>query len=326
MKTSRSNLSLSASQTVGVRPALDASKAIRSSVSRAPRPYRCDTLLWIGDSEHPEMRAVWQVCQQSCDVIAIRRSIDDAIGSPPRHSPTHVIVAQTNRHEVAGFVIDGERSVSLRSKFAEADVLVVRGSLVAPTVRLPNGGGVPNNTACSGHPGSLNEPPMPVWVNSVSVLEAVNYLPHWFDDSTAVDAVGSEERSGVYSGSSDVIVRPVVVVASQYTDAECYLDSLQGLWRCGAHSAPLVQWQRELTRRSSAGFATVLWDDSAAPPTTGDQWVQRCGRAPHARHIWMTGMANRDQRRVARENGIDAVVEKPGRLECLIAAVVQGVH
>ncbi|EMI58088.1 hypothetical protein RSSM_00475 [Rhodopirellula sallentina SM41] len=254
----------------------------------------CDTLLWIGDNEHPEMRAAWRVCQQVSDVIAIRGGIAEATERPPRSSPTHVIVAQSNRHDARQIAIDGESLPRLRSQFPDADMLVVRGRLVAPTVRLPER--------------SVNRNAGEHWVDSVPSSEAESFLRYWL--------------TGVECPDESLSLGPIVVVSSVYQDAEPYIETLRSLPCSEEGGHALVQWQRTLTRHSSAGFATVLWDDSVAVPCGAEGWRIRCERAPGARHVWMTGLANESQRQIARENGVDAVVEKPGRLACLVDALI----
>lgn len=266
---------------------------MKTSRSETP-PLGCETLLWIGDNEHLEMHAAWRVCQRVSDVIAIHGNIGDAIYRPPRCSPTHVIVAQSNRHVARQVAIDGESLPRLRSRFPGAKMLVVRGRLVAPTVRMPER--------------SVSRDAGEHWVDSVSSGEAESYLRYWL--------------TGVERSNESLSLGPIVVVSSVYQDAEPYIDTLRNL-RCleeGGHA--LVQWQRTLTRHSSAGFATVLWDDSVAVPCGAEGWRTRCEKAPGARHVWLTGLANESQRQVARENGVDAVVEKPGRLACLVDALI----
>ncbi len=249
-------------------------------------------LLWIGDSEHRELRKAWQVCQQLADSISIRRSIEDAIERPPRQIPTHLIVAQTNRHNRAQAAIDGDQLSQLQACFPNTHLLVLRGALVAPTVRLP--------PASSATPGNSSLP----WVDSVCGAESQSYLTRWL-------AVSGEPIDAFSLTSSRL---PLVVVAARYCFAESYLDSLRMLTGGDGTPEPLLVWQRELTPRSGRGFATVVWDESAAPPAAGDVWQQRTESAPQATHVWISAMATTEQREIAIENGIDQVLHKPSRL------------
>ncbi|MCM2371288.1 hypothetical protein [Aporhodopirellula aestuarii] len=296
--------------------------------------FGCDRLLWVGDNEHRQMRPAWRICQKHCDTIAVRYGIDEALESPPRQMPTHVIVAQTNRHERTRLAIDGVGYARFRSLYPEAEVLVVRGPLVASTVRLPES---PSPLASltkpriAASPADARSCETPIWVDSVSSDEAPTFLPHWLTSQKQAESgdvrLATGESSAIENDSDQLheptqpIVGPIAIVASRFADAESYLDALAGLLHDSGRLEPMIRWQRELTHRTSSGFATVLWDESAAPATTPEDWRERCERAPEARHVWMTGLANLEQRTVARENGIHNVLEKPGRLECLIASL-----
>ena len=266
--------------------------------SLSERPCRegetldCESLLWIGDSEHYELRRAWRVCQQRADTIAIRQSIDDVIERPPRQIPTHFIVVQTNRHDRAQTAIDGEQLAQLRTCFPNTQLLVLRGSLVAPTVRLPLNSGATSGTTVT------------PWVDSISILESETYLTRWL--------AGATKTVDTFSWTSSRL--PLVMVVARYCFPECDLDSLRLLASSDDTHEPLIAWQRELTPRSGRGFATVVWDESAAPPASGGIWQQRCELAPQATHVWISAMATTEQRAAAIENGIDHVLCKPGRL------------
>ncbi|TWT64861.1 hypothetical protein [Allorhodopirellula solitaria] len=262
------------------------------SPSGTPR-FACESLLWIGDPGHPDVAPAWRVCQRGCDSISMRQSIAESLAAPPRQPPTHVLVAQTTRHERGMQAIDGPEIAALRSQFADATTLVIRGELVAPTVRLPPQSGA---TAQSG---------APPWVESIPLSAAPDYLPHWL----APEAIVARR------------LLPVVVVAARYAFAESLIDSLAMLCSGLGTDEPLVQWQRDLTPRSARGFATVLWDESTAAPQSTEQWRQRRGIAPQSRHVWVTGMATTQQRSRAVDQGADQVLDKPGRLECLQTSV-----
>ncbi len=280
--------------------------------------FACQALLWIGDTEHFDVAPAWRTCQRSCDGISIRRSIAETLAAPPRQSPSHIVMAQTNRHERSCWAIDGPDVADLREQFSNAKMLVLRGPLVAPTVLLP------------AKANSAQGSQAPVWVDSVSLSQAPTYLPHWFEASPMDHPLGvvgdsADRRSGPAAVLVDVEsarrLLPVVVVAAQYALAESLIDSLSLLFAGERVDEPLIQWQRDLTRRSACGFGTVLWDDSVARAESTRQWHDRCRLAPRARHIWMTGIATPEQRRRAREQGVHQVLEKPGRLECLAESV-----
>ncbi len=281
-----------------------------------PPLFACDSLLWIGDAEHPAVSAAWHLCQNHCDAISIRRSISDALAAPPRQSITHLVVAQTNRHERDCWAIDGPELAALRNQFSSVKTLVLRGPLVAPTVRLP------------AQSSSTQGPATPDWVDSIALSEAATYLRYWLANSHVElsgedDRGTSDRRSGLATVPEFRIadLPPIVVVAARYQYAASLIDSISLLFTGCEGPEPMVQWQRDVTPRSGRGFATVMWDESVATPETAERWPDRCGRAPQARHVWMTGMASPQQRRLALEQGVHQVLDKPGRLECLVASL-----
>jgi len=308
-------------------------KSPRNAAADPPAPaasLACDPLLWIGETDHPAMREIWQICQSQCETMAVRSSIGEATTSPLRRPPTHVLIAQTNRHEAGSFAIHAPEmptggSVSdLIAALPDSEILVVRGPLVAPTVQLPPTGAQHHGrsalraetvlstnppTTIAKHFVATNAAPNP-WVDSISAAEAIAYLPDWLARLTPSQSPDSEAER--------LVLPPLVVVAARYCFAESYLDSLSMLNFGSGERPSMVRWQRDLTTRSASGFEIILWDESAAPPTTADGWQTRCQLAPKARHIWVTGTANDSQKQVARENGIQAVIEKPARLECLL--------
>lgn len=285
--------------------------------------FACPALLWVGDTEHPDIAPAWRTCQRSCDGISIRRSIAEALASPPRQTPSRIVIAQTNRHERGCWAIDGPDSAELREHFPNGKMLVLRGPLVAPTVRLPATGD------SAQHQGA------PVWIESVSLHESLAYLPHWLAPSRTdhpwrivrVSADRQRDPTTTFvptamsvNDDSAERMRPVVVVAARYAIAETLIDTI-ALLDEDSLAQPLIQWQRRLTSRSGRGFATVIWDESVANPESTQPWHDRCRLAPDARHVWMTGMATPQQRRAAREQGVHQVLDKPGRLECLMESV-----
>lgn len=271
------------------------------------KSFSCDHLLWIGDSDHFQMHVPWRICRSYCDSVSYRGNLTEAMESPPRQLPTHVIVAQTNRHDWDQAVMDGPMLSLLRVKIPAPRMLALRGSLVAPTVRLP-----------PVQPGPASETG---WVDSVSADEAIEYLPHWFQSKE--DSKRLKDSS--LNDSCQNPLLPIAIVASRYAVAEPLIDSLTILETAAGERPPLIQWQRELTHRSSPGFGTILWDESeATPATTAEKWRERTGRAPHARHVWQSALASGQQRQLAWESGIDVVLEKPTRLPCLLGSLQRG--
>lgn len=295
MPLTNNSLSSAQSSTVG-----------SGAISRERESLFDGNLLWIGDNEHFQMHAAWRVCRTHCDSISFRDCLDDAVESPPKREPTHVIVAQSNRHDRKNRAIDAPVLSQLRTIYRRASLLILRSPLVAPTVRLP-----PLNSALNPNHNDID------WAESISSQTAIDFLPHWLITNQQHDSDPASRSLPTFSRS----LQPVVIVASRYSVAEPLIDSLSVLCTANGGGSVLIQWQRELTARSACGFATVLWDESAAPPTTAENWRVRRAQADSARHVWMTAMSNWQQRQLASENGIDTVLEKPGRLESLLATL-----
>ncbi len=304
-----------------------------------PGRFACDSLLWIGDTESPSVVLAWRECQRLCDMIAIRRSMTESLATPPRQRPSHIVIAQTNRHDRDILAVDGPDLPRLREQFRNAEMLVLRGALVAPTVRLPHAANSLSITAQSPTPavravGSLDGAGSPDgrgWIDSVSLSEAPSYLQHWLvrlaaekRREAACNSEKGRNRAAAMRPEATASARrllPVIVVAAQYELTEGLIDSLSMVWDGSALGEPLIQWQRSLSPQSSRGFATVVWDESVAGPESVCQWQHRRAIAPHARHVWITGMATPQQRAIALAQGVAQVLDKPGRFECLLASL-----
>jgi hypothetical protein len=253
--------------------------------------FACDSALWIGSTDHVEMKPFWRICQGLCDTIAVRSGLQAAIQTPTRHPVRRVLITQPNRHHESAFTHDRvpERIMRLRTQYPDAKILVLRGSMVAPTVQLP-----------AVDPIAING-----WVESVSYREAESFLPYWLAD---------EPSLGLPS-------RPLIVVAATSETADAIISSIALVAKKQKVEVPWMTWRPTLASYQTTGIGNVLWDDSAAPPASSEIWRRRIQTAPSSRHVWATGTANHDERDTAVENGIAAIVEKPGRWECLLSAV-----
>lgn len=251
---------------------------------------RDDAVLWVGSTDHRETKQVFQWCQKHVDMIAIRQSIQDAIDSPPRCAVGQVLVAQTNRYDVATLPSSADAIAQLRRQTPHARLLVIRGPLVAPTVAMP----ATDSSASS------------QWIESISGREAIAYLE------------ACRHRRNRSTHQVDLGTTPIVIIASHYAIAGAYIDAISMM---DASRPRWATWQRKLSPQTSRGVATILWDDSVATPTTGEQWKRRLSTAPQSRHLWATGIATTAQCQLAKENGIAAIIEKPGRLDCLLEAI-----
>ncbi len=67
---------------------------------------------------------------------------------------------------------------------------------------------------------------------------------------------------------------------------------------------------------------TVWWDDSVAQPTTSRRWRDRMsvfgGVNRRVKHAWIVSSPRYDQHSAAKKGGVDVVVSKPHRIECLL--------
>ena len=259
------------------------------------QPDRDPSVLWIGTTDHPETAPIFRWCQGHVDMIAVRPSLQNAIDSPPRAPIDQVLIARTNRCDVATSPTSDDRIAGLRRQHSAAAFLLLRGSLVAPTVALP-----PTDSS------AVNSWVADAWIESISTNEAIAYLD-------------SRRRVRVPPARpTDQTATPIVVVASHYGIAEAYMDAISAI---EPSASRWITWQRRYRSSMVRGAATVLWDDSVATPTTGEQWRRRLAGAHHLRHLWATGIASTGQRQVAQQNGIAGIIEKPGCLDCLIDAL-----
>ncbi len=271
----------------------------------------CDAALWIGETRHAELDPLWRACQESCDTIAVRASIAAAIAQPPRVEVSHVIVAQTNRHDARCQVIDtwipgrdsNEHPVGrLTTVFPNAKLRVVHGALVSPSVLLP---------ASSGLGGSRRQSS---WIEAISAAEAVADLPNWLGSATA--EVDNNEDAG--GQGKPGVPATLIVVAANYCTAESTFDVIAAQARQAGLTVPAMIWSRTLVANPYRESATILWDDTIACAASVAQWRSRTAVAPGCHHVWMTGDATATQREAAIEGGVRAVVRKPGRLNALL--------
>lgn len=292
-------------------------------------PFACDSLLWIGDYRHRELDEPWQICQAACDSIQFRRSIDETLQHPPKHTPTRILIGQTSRHEQAVADAADNRVQRLRARFPGVPVLLVRGPLVAASVLLPPVGQQTVQTQ---------------WLESIHVEECAIFLPEWLGAdayNVGVEEVLSRETTWVderdVSSPSAVAANrvtvpnslsSVVVVADDYTLAETVMDSLD----VAGQSGRCVRWQRPPStggncRANQRGASLYLWDESAGPCRRNGQsadpqaWTDFLSPLSDSLHVWWVGSATSRERQAAFSAGVRAILPKPARQatfqECL---------
>ena len=264
--------------------------------------FACEAALWIGDNTHPEMRSLWQVFQNSCDCVSVRPSIRSAIARSTRNDISHVIIAQTNRHDADTLAIETWSRVNentqlslseLQTRFPEALFRVIRGRLVAPAIVL-----VARDTE-AGFP----------QIESIGCDEAIVDLASWLSKSNVDDCCKLYSEQPVLPATDSLIV-----AAAHYTTAESIFDSVVSDSHARGESIPRLSWTRRVIPDSYRGSATILWDDTVAPPTSVAEWKLRLASAPGCLHYWHTGMASIVEQQNAIDGGISRVIRKPNAL------------
>jgi hypothetical protein len=102
----------------------------------------------------------------------------------------------------------------------------------------------------------------------------------------------------------------LLVLCDRFETAEPLLD-------VALHGGIVATWHRNFVPALHAGFRTVLWDDSVAPPAASTDWQQRLDPARSLtqratpRHIWMALQPSIEAIRDATAGGIDEVISKP---------------
>lgn len=251
----------------------------------------CDALLWIGDPEHRDFRELWKLCQRRCDAVSLRTRLDAAIDAPPRLSIDRVLIVQSNRHDRSVQAVGGPPGLvsRLRRTYPIAKIAVVRGPLVAASVKMP--------------PSDSQDLVTSDWIESFAIGEPASLLESWLGGRQPV--MGLTER-------------PITIVAADFAIAESMMDAIDLASLHEGRIPPTMNWVHRLPRTTHWGRSVILWDDSAAPPTTATGWQRRLRSSPNSRHVWATGMANPTERDIALENGVLSIIEKPGRLESLL--------
>lgn len=153
--------------------------------------------------------------------------------------------------------------------------------------------------------------------------QANQVLPGWFRTGRVADrAVNSVRRS-------------VAVIASTESAAQPLLD-------LAASAGASAVWCRRGDRFRIRNVELFWWDDSAAPPASGEVWRERIAAVAGPvtavvgganattycvqRHAWLAGGPTAAQCREAREAGVDAVITKPAQIEPLLDMIGDADH
>lgn len=140
-------------------------------------------------------------------------------------------------------------------------------------------------------------------------------LPQW------LQPCGSDRNTG--GASFDTFKnRNLLVIADRFDAAQPLLLWADSVGLCAA-------WHRRFVPTLHCCYDTILWDDSAAPATSANQWATRLldsgqtGRSTN--HIWMSLQPSIDEIEQALRGGVWHVLTKPlSRIEAILAAVQSG--
>ncbi len=114
-------------------------------------------------------------------------------------------------------------------------------------------------------------------------------------------------------------VKSVAVVTETYSSAEPLMD-------LATSASAAAVWCRRADAVRVRNFDVVWWDDSIAKPANEVEWRERLAvMRRHSRsspsHVWLATAPHRDAVRSARAAGVDAVINKPFRVESLLATL-----
>jgi hypothetical protein len=238
------------------------------------------TLMWIGDSTSPEFSDAYQHCLAQVAQLAMRRNFDDALCRPAT-AVRCILVTQSTRQQ-----LDRRCLEKLRETYPDASFLNLQGTL------------------CEGMRG-LTEP---VFGPNRHYWHRWNQiLPEWLG-SCGVASDCSQQLS-------QLGCRSVAVLTSTFVAGESLMDLAES---AGATAV----WCRRPDTHRVRNVDAVWWDDSVAGPTSSLGWRERIaafaseGRSPQ--HAWIVNAPRLDEKREATRGGIDVVVSKPHRINCLV--------
>ncbi len=236
------------------------------------------TLMWVGDAAGPEFKEAYEYCVSNVSQLALRRNLDDALCRPASNVRC-ILFAQSLRRQMNHRLVD-----VLLDSYPQASVLSMLGSLCEglATAALPN----------------MARADQVFWHGWNQVL------PKWLRLCGAVETAVRNEP-----------FRSVAVVASTMATGEPLLDL--------AESAGVTAvWCQTTNPFHVRNVDVVWWDDSVAGPASAPTWRTRISsfetdhRSP--RHAWIANAPRYHQCDEAKQGGIDVVISKPHRIECLL--------
>lgn len=243
------------------------------------------TLMWIGESSSPEFEDAYQHCLASTSQLALRRNFDDALCRPAA-AVTRILVAQSTRHP-----LDRRCLELLRDAYPEASFLNLQGTLCEGMRPMQE---------------SLFGPNHHYWHRWNQVL------PQWLErGDRAMDHA---------QAPSDLGCQSVAVLTSSFSAGEALMDLAES---AGATAV----WCRSPDKHRVRNIDAVWWDDSVASPTSQEGWSERIAAfgfsSQTARHAWIVNAPRLNEHREAIRGGVELVVSKPHRIDCLVAMLTQ---
>ncbi len=243
------------------------------------------TLMWIGESTSPEFSDAYQHCLAQVAQLALRRNFDDALCRPAA-AVRCILVAQSTRQQ-----LDRRCLEMLRETYPQASFLNLQGTL------------------CEGMRGLTDPtfgPNRHYWHRWNQIL------PEWLG-SCGVASECSQQLS-------QLGCRSVAVLTSTFAAGESLMDLAES---AGATAV----WCRSPDKRRVRNVDAVWWDDSVVGPTSSLGWRERIaafgsqGRTPQ--HAWIVNAPRLEEQLQATRGGIDLVVSKPHRINCLVAMLAR---
>lgn len=239
------------------------------------------TLMWIGDFKSPEFGEAYQHCLAQVAQFALRRNFDDALCRPAAQVRC-ILIAQATRRP-----LDRRCLELLREAYPEASFLNLQGTL------------------CEG----MREPADAVFDGNRHYWHRWNQvLPDWLS------------RCGVAHDSlTRLNCRSVAVLTSSFGAGEPLMELAES---AGATAV----WCRRPDAHRVRNVDAVWWDDTVASPTSSDRWRERIAAfggsgTRTAHHAWIVNAPRLEAQRQAIDGGIDLVVSKPHRIDCLLATL-----
>lgn len=242
------------------------------------------TLMWIGESTSPEFHDAYQHCLAHAAQLALRRNFDDALCRPAA-AVRSILVAQSTRQQPDRRCLD-----LLCEKYPQASFFHLQGTL------------------CEGMR-AIAEPTF--GINQHYWHRWNQVLPQWLDSCGVSNALSHQ--------ITPVGCRSVAVLTSTFSAGEALLDLAES---AGATAV----WVRRPETHRIRNVDTVWWDDSVAGPTSRREWQERIAAfsGQPTQHAWIVNSPRLNEHREATRGGIDMVVSKPHRIDCLVQMLTSG--